>query len=162
MLGQAEGQAPSPIPSEPSRPEASPGENPGIPGHAGPRTGVSAPGLEQAGALQLPQAVPPVLPPAWRIGHLALEPRTFQKADRGVAQEEGQQSVRIREGAGRAKAPLPLTTPARPDPDAVGSRQPHRHHPSHIPPGLREPGPWLRGHSDSEEGTGRWGFEAWA
>lgn len=60
---------------------------------------------------------------------LALEPRTFQKADLRVAQTAS------REGAGRA--PALLTSPARPDPDAAaGSRQPPpRHHPGHLPPG---------------------------
>lgn len=108
-------------------------------GHAGPRTGASAPGL-QAEAGATPSCPRPSCPSSFLLSsgsaNLALEPGIFQKADLRVARD-GAADWASREGAGRAGPPALLTSPARPDPDAAaGSRQPPpRHHPGHLPPG---------------------------
>lgn len=108
--------------------------------HAGPRTGVSAPGLEQR---RVPLQLPPGRPscPSSCLEDRSSWPWNPEPSRRQTGawlREEGQQSVRIRGGCGPGQGPSALlTSPARPDPDAaVGSRQPPPwHHPSHIPPG---------------------------
>lgn len=108
-------------------------------GHAGPRTGVSAPGLgAAAGATpSCPRAAPPVLSLACRMGHPGLGTQNLPEGRQGSG--SGKRGSRVCEsgGCGLGWGPSALlTSPARPDPDAaVGSRQtPPWHHPGHLPP----------------------------
>ena len=117
MLGsRAETRAPRPIPSEPLSPRSFSWEDPGIPeAMQDPEQGSVPQGSEQR-QVPLPAAPGPpllsfLLPAGWVI--LALEPRTFQKADRGVAQGRGAAECASREGAGWAGAPLPCSHPQR-------------------------------------------------
>jgi len=117
VLGsRAETRAPGPIPSEPLSPRSFSWEDPGIPeAMQDPEQGSVPQGSEQR-QVPLPAAPGPpllsfLLPAGWVI--LALEPRTFQKADRGVAQGRGAAECASREGAGWAGAPLPCSHPQR-------------------------------------------------
>lgn len=117
MLGsRAETRAPGPIPSEPLSPRSFSWEDPGIPeAMQDPEQGSVPQGSEQR-QVPLPAAPGPpllsfLLPAGWVI--LALEPKTFQKADQGVAQGRGTAECASREGAGWAGAPLPCSHPQR-------------------------------------------------
>ena len=134
-------------------------------GHAGPRTGASAPGL-QAEAGATPSCPRPSCPSSFLLSsgsaNLALEPGIFQKADLRVAQGTRPQTGRV----GRVRAgpgPPPCSHPQRALTQmlrrAAGSPHPG------ITPATSLPGPRgaregsrLRGRSDSEVGTGRTGF----
>lgn len=124
------------------RPEASPGETPGSQRPHRTQNRGQCPRAPSRGGChsQLPPGRPSC-PSSFLLlagsANLALEPRTFQKADLRVTQGIGAADCASWEGAGRAGAPTLLTSPACPDPDAAaGSRQPPpRHHPGHLPPG---------------------------
>ena len=106
---------PAPSLQSRSRPEASPGKTPGSQRPYRTQNKGQCPRLgAEAGATPAaprPSLLSFLLPGGSVI--LALEPRTFQKADRGVAQGRGAADCANREGSGQARAPLPCSHPQR-------------------------------------------------